>query len=74
MEVVVDFHEGGETSYVDENAEGDEWGAEVEAVGVVGHYEAEGEAGGGGGNGVELGFDDGVVESLDDRGGEVGEC
>jgi len=74
VEVVVGGHEDGEAGDGDEGAEGDEGVAEAEAVGEVGHEQAEGEGGGGGGDGVQLGLDGGVAEGFDDRGGEVGEC
>lgn len=74
MEVVVGGHEDGQAGDGEEGAEGDEGVAEAQAVGEVGHEEAQGEGGGGWGDGVELGLDEGVAEGFHDRGGEVGEC
>ena len=72
-EGVAHVHQDGEAGDEEPGAECDEGEAEARSVGQVGRDQAEGQGGGDGGDGVELGFDGGVSERFDDRRGEVGE-
>ena len=74
-EGVVDGDEDGEAGDREEGAEGEVWGAEAGAIGEVGDYDREGERGGDGRDGVQLGLHGGVAEGgFDDCWGEVCEA